>query len=210
MGTGPTAAGGCARRTGTATRLLGWCLGLLGVDLTLEALRGTQVLQNQNVGFGFRFQGRHSALGQYRDLGGAGDLTPVLCRGQKLPFRVRLKLFTKCRGRGGAGLGARWRGSRASRCGSALPRAPLFRGWHCCRWVPGAGTPRGPVAESHAVPRPPRPLQTPACSASPGLHLPGPSLGKSPHRGALRGQARRLEGLWTVLLWLVALPAGPA
>lgn len=111
MGTGPTAAGGCARRTRTATRLLGRCLGLLGVDLTLEAPRGTQVLQNQNVGFGFRFQGRHSALGQYRDLGGAGDLPPVLCRGQQLPLRVRLKLFTKCRGRRGAGLGARWRGA---------------------------------------------------------------------------------------------------
>ena len=35
-----------------------------------------QVLQNQNVGFGFRFQGWLSSLCQYGGLGGAGDLTP--------------------------------------------------------------------------------------------------------------------------------------
>lgn len=207
MGTGPTAAGGCARRTRTATWLLGRCLGLLGVDLTLEAPRGTQVLQNQNVGFGFRFQGWHSALGQYRDLGGAGDLTPVLCRGQQLPLRVRLKLFTKCRGRGGAGLGARWRGSRASRCGSALPRACSEAGTAAGGCLvpahPGAPLPR--AMPSHGLRGHRRPQPAPYHQTFPGL-----SLGKSPHHGALRGQARCLEGLRMVLPWLAALPAGPA
>lgn len=76
MGTGPTAAGNCrvyawSRCARAAANLwLGSRCGVFWVlTLAREVVAGMQVLQDKDVGHGFRFQGWHSSFCQFRDPG---------------------------------------------------------------------------------------------------------------------------------------------